>query len=99
MLKNFITFQLAVELHQACAKVAGHSSFRDQLYRASLSVAINLAEGSDKPSLKEKHRFYEIARGSLRETQALLLISKQKELEKKADKLGAYLHNLIKSQQ
>lgn len=63
--------------------------------RASSSIACNLAEGSGKQTPKDKIRFYNIARGSLRETQCLLQLLNKPELLGKADKLGAYLHNLI----
>jgi four helix bundle protein len=43
------------------------SSVGDQLRRASLSVANNIAEGSDQSSVKRKAVFYEIALHSGRE--------------------------------
>ena len=73
-------------------------SVRDQLQRASLSVYLNLAEGSGKLTLKEKNRFNSIALGSLRETQAILdLIEAKKECEL-ADKLAASIWCLIRAQ-
>ena len=43
------------------------SFLRDQLKRASISVVLNIAEGSGKFSKAEKKHFYTIARGSVYE--------------------------------
>ncbi len=37
---------------------------RDQWLRAAQSIPLNIAEGNGKHSLKDKSRFFEIARGS-----------------------------------
>ncbi len=37
---------------------------RDQWLRAAQSIPLNIAEGNGKQSLKDKSRFFEIARGS-----------------------------------
>jgi four helix bundle protein len=45
---------------------------RDQLKRASLSVAFNLAEGVGRVTAADKKRFYTIARSSVYECVAIL---------------------------
>ncbi len=41
-----------------------HRPARDQWLRAAQSIPLNVAEGNGKQSLKDKNRFFEIARGS-----------------------------------
>jgi four helix bundle protein len=48
----------------------------DQLRRASLSVPLNIAEGSGKCSLQERRRFFEIARCSAFECSAIINCAK-----------------------
>jgi four helix bundle protein len=45
---------------------------RDQLKRATLSVVLNLAEGTGRVSRADKKRFYTIARSSVFECAAIL---------------------------
>ena len=44
---------------------------RDQWLRASQSIALNIAEGNGKQSLRDKSRFFEVARGSALECAAI----------------------------
>jgi four helix bundle protein len=48
------------------------SSERDQLKRASMSIVLNIAEGSGRFTKPDKRNFYIIARSSVFETVALL---------------------------
>jgi four helix bundle protein len=96
MLKNFKTYQLALQFHRSCLELKVPSYLRDQLLRASSSVVLNIAEGSAKPTPRDQRRFYAIALGSLRESQAALdilgLISGP--ITEIADQLGACLYRL-----
>ena len=94
MLKQFRTYQQAVELYKQCKPIKAERYIKDQLMRASLSVVLNLAEGSAKPTPRDRKRYYSISLGSLREVQAILELLEMEELFKKADALGAGLYRL-----
>ena len=67
--------------------------------RATSSVALNLREGSAKPSPKERRRFYLIAFASLREVQAIadLEPALTVTLVSPADQLAAILYRLTRA--
>ena len=50
----------------------GSSQIADQLKRTSISIPLNIAEGSGKTTAADKSRYYAIARGSAMECGALL---------------------------
>ena len=52
--------------------VPGHASLADQLDRAAVSIALNIAEGAGEFARNEKARFYRIARRSGTECAAVL---------------------------
>lgn len=79
-----------------------------QVIRSSLSIVLNIAEGSGKQSDKELNRFIEIALGSAYETLACIdslyrnkLISKdsfssiQKQLDEICNQLGGFKKKLL----
>src|SRR5688500_12438992 len=53
MMNKFSSYQLALELYQDCQHLVCKYYLKDQLDRASLSVVLNLTEGSAKASPKE----------------------------------------------
>ena len=69
-------YQLAIEYVASSYRIAitldgPHRHARDQWLRASQSIPLNIAEGNGKQSLKDKSRFFEIARGSALECAAI----------------------------
>lgn len=99
MLQNFRTYRLAVEFHHQCRLIQLSDYLKDQILRASSSIALNLAEGSGRSTRKDQVRFYHHALGSLRECQAALDLAPRPYLElvKQADCLGAHLYRLCRS--
>ncbi|MCB0355278.1 MAG: four helix bundle protein [Bdellovibrionales bacterium] len=98
-MKNFRTFQLAVKFNRECRSLKLRGSLRDQLLRASESVALNLAEGRGKPSVKDQKRFFSIAFGSVRECQAVLTLEglETSPIGELLDSLAAHTFKLIQN--
>jgi len=83
------------------------SFLKDQLKRASISMVINIAEGSGKFSKADKRNFYTIARASVYECVSLLEIIQEenqisitefKDLYNKFEIISKMLLGLINSQ-
>ena len=98
-LKNFRSYNLAVELYRACQTIKVPAYVKDQLMRAASSVALNLREGSAKPGPKDRRRFYLIAFASLREVQAITDLEQERcaKLVAEADVLAAHLYRLTRA--
>ena len=82
---DFEVYKLAKALHQEVIKLTKHfprecNSLADQIFRSSLSVVLNIAEGSAKRSDKDFNRFIETALGSVSETVAGLDVVRDHEL-------------------
>ena len=98
-MKNFRTFNTAVEFYRLTRSLKLSAVLREQLSRASSSIALNLAEGRGKLTTQDQIRFFSIAFGSLRECQAILHLADNvnSTILELADKLAAHLYRLIKS--
>ena len=97
MLKQFRTYQLALEFYRRCQEFKAPGFLKNQLVRAAGSVALNLSEGTAKPTVKERQRIYGIALASLRECQAALELNGTNvpAVLDLADHLGASIYRLI----
>ena len=63
-------YRVAVQFHRSLVplrNVRGAADLRDQLLRASESIALNIAEGAGRFSADDKRRFYRMACGSAME--------------------------------
>jgi four helix bundle protein len=96
-MQKFKTYQLAVEFYHRTNKINAPTHLRDQLARASSSIALNTAEGAgrwDTPT--DRKRFFRMALGSLRESCAILdlMLVRDEKIRAVADSLGAMLYTL-----
>jgi four helix bundle protein len=82
------------------------STTKNQLRRASLSIMLNIAEGSSRFSKPDRRNFYVIARGSAFECAAIFDFMKeqnllkedfQKELYIKCEELSKMIYAMIKN--
>jgi four helix bundle protein len=73
------------------------SATRYQLRRASLSIVLNIAEGSGRRSKSDKRHFFVMSRGSLFECVAILDILKDEEVLNTDDFTLYYRHSEILS--
>ena len=94
-IQNFRTLDLAITFYRECKQVQLPHALKDQLIRAASSIPLNLAEGSAKPTRKDRLRYYSTAFGSLREVQTIIQMEQLKQLEARADHLAACLHKLV----
>ena len=98
-MNNFRTYNLAINFYKECEKLHVNNVLRNQLTRASSSIALNLAEGRGRKTLLDQKHFFQIALGSARECKAILdlTINPPKNLINQADSICAHIYKLIKN--
>ena len=96
MLKDFRAYQISNEFYQRCKSIRLPFHMKDQLTRASASIALNLAESSGKRTTKDRIRYFTMALGSVRECEAILQLEKIQDpvALDLLDQLGAILFTL-----
>ncbi|MEN6406756.1 MAG: four helix bundle protein [Thermoguttaceae bacterium] len=83
MFENLEVYQKAVNLADQVASVTencprGYYYLADQLNRAALSIAANLAEGNGRFTKPDRRNFFTIARGSVQECVPLLEVARRR---------------------
>lgn len=96
-------YQKAVNLAESISKLTdtfpkGNYYLIDQLNRAALSIATNLAEGNGRWHANDRKQFFYIARGSAQECVPILAVCKRRNLIEQArhDSLCAEIDVVIK---
>jgi len=83
MFENLQVYQKAVDLADQVASLAegfprGYYFLVDQLNRAALSIATNLAEGNGRFTKADRRNFFTVARGSVQECVPLLEVARRR---------------------
>lgn len=79
--EDSLAWQKAMELNVAVDKALAENKnwgFRDQLFRAALSICNNLAEGFEMPSDRHQLKYLWIAKGSSNEVCSMLILAKRR---------------------
>lgn len=79
--QSSIAWQRAMDLNEAIdVALAGSRNFgfKDQLFRAALSICNNLAEGFEMPTTPHRVKFLWIAKGSCNEVCSMLLLARRR---------------------
>ncbi|MBI3558240.1 MAG: four helix bundle protein [Deltaproteobacteria bacterium] len=100
MLKNFRTYHVSVRFYRLCEEVRCPRHLREQLSRASSSIALNLSEGTARPTRRDRKRSYSMAMSSLRECQTILELANipvDAEVSSVADSLGGQIYRLLQT--
>lgn len=107
--EDIISWQKATALTLDLFKIFEHNknySFKDQIQRASVSIANNIAEGFERGSNKDFTKFLYIAKGSSAEVRSMLYLAKEmKYIDKKqfdtlfleCQKISKLISGLIKA--
>jgi four helix bundle protein len=107
--ENLEAWKLSVEVSVSIYKLlrgCRDYGFKDQICRASVSIASNIAEGMERESKKETIHFLHIAKGSCAEVRTQLLIAVRigyidqiafEELNSNSESISRMLHGLVKA--
>ncbi len=108
--RNLEVYKKAKTFHRGCLLVLDdikvHRTVKDQLTRASFSIALNIAEGSGRFTNPDRKNFFIISKSSVFECVAILDIIKDEKriseekfgkLHDQADELSRILYAMIKN--
>jgi four helix bundle protein len=96
MKNKLFALEVAVKFYEESRNLRMPLHLKNQFDRACSSIALNLSEGSAKPTANDRRKFYYIALGSLRECQTILRLfgRTESDLVMRADFLGACIYKL-----
>jgi four helix bundle protein len=109
--EKLLVYQRAVAFADAVCTITrelprGYFFLGNQLSRASLSIAANIAEGNGRFTRPDRRNFFGIARGSVQECvpllelalrQALIQPERHEQLKEELEEIARMLSGLIKS--
>ena len=109
--EKLLVYQKAVDFaDQICSKTEsfprGYGFLVDQLNRAALSIAANIAEGNGRFTKPDRRNFFGIARGSIQECVPLLELARRRSLindeqhtalKQQLEEIGRMVSGLINS--
>ncbi|HMU14616.1 MAG TPA: four helix bundle protein [Flavobacteriales bacterium] len=79
--EDALAWQRAMDLNVAIDKALAESKnwgFKDQLFRAALSICNNLAEGYEMPTTPHQLKYLWIAKGSCNEVCSMLILARRR---------------------
>ena len=79
--EDSLAWQRGMLLNEAVDSALANSKnfgFKDQLFRAALSICNNLAEGHEMPTPANQLRYLWIAKGSCNEVHSMLILAKRR---------------------
>lgn len=93
MFEKLEVYQKAVDFSDQIVELTetlprGYGFLSDQLNRAALSIATNLAEGNGRFTKPDRKNFFVIARGSAQECVPLIEVARRRGLITEEDQLG-----------
>lgn len=108
--EKLLVYQKAIDFaDEICSRTEhfprGYGFLVDQLNRASLSIAANIAEGNGRFTKPDRRNFFGIARGSIQECVPLLELARRRtlitgadatELKLRLEEIARMLSGLIK---
>ena len=99
-MKTFRSYELAKEFYRLVMQLKLPYHLAQQIQRAAASAALNLREGSARPTWPDRRRFYFMAFGSTKECQGVLELGDVSDprIIDRADHLAASIYKLCRSQ-
>ena len=97
---NLRCYELAVQFYRRVRTKKMPYHLKDQLQRASSSIALNLNEGWGKKGRRDRVKFFQIAFGSIREVQGICKLEPESFDQSDIstlDHLAASVYKLIKN--